>query len=53
MATFIIGSILLVVVVLVIIYLIQSKKKGKSTCGGNCMSCPMSGKCGEKSNKTK
>ena len=25
--------------------LLRDKKKGKSSCGGNCGACPMSGKC--------
>lgn len=47
MADFIIGGIVLAVVVLIILYLIKSKKNGKSSCGGNCMSCPMGGSCRE------
>ena len=28
--------------------LVKDKKKGKSTCGGNCGCCPMGGSCHKK-----
>lgn len=45
MGSYIVGGIVLVIVIMVIIYLVKSKKNGKSSCGGNCMSCPMGDGC--------
>lgn len=44
-ATIIICIVLAVIVVAVIAVLVKDKKKGKSTCGGNCSCCPMGGSC--------
>ncbi len=43
--TIVIAAVLLAVIVLIIRYMIGNKKKGKSSCGSGCASCPMSGKC--------
>ena len=45
LATILISMILLAIVVGIIVLMIKDKKKGKSTCGGNCGHCPMSGSC--------
>ncbi len=47
-ATALICSGLAAIVALIIIKLIKDKKKGKSTCGGNCGHCPMGGSCHNK-----
>ncbi len=44
----IICTILIVLVTLAIISVIKDKKKGRSSCGCNCGSCPMSGSCHSK-----
>ena len=44
-ATIAVAAVLLTVVALIIIQLVKDKKKGKSSCGGNCGSCPMGGSC--------
>jgi len=46
--TIVISIILLALVALIVYILIRDKKKGKSACGSNCGSCPMSGKCHQK-----
>lgn len=43
--TVIICTALLLIVVWIIFGMVKDKKKGKSSCGGSCGSCPMSGKC--------
>ena len=43
--TILISLALLAVVITVIAVMRKDKKKGKSTCGGNCGHCPMSGSC--------
>ncbi|HHZ07090.1 MAG TPA: FeoB-associated Cys-rich membrane protein [Clostridiales bacterium] len=43
--TILISLVLIGVVVAVIIIMRRDKKKGKSTCGGNCGHCPMGGSC--------
>ncbi|MCR4651450.1 MAG: FeoB-associated Cys-rich membrane protein [Lachnospiraceae bacterium] len=45
-----IGNILVLIVLLCIIagavfVMIRDKRKGKSSCGGNCAGCAMNGKC--------
>ncbi|MBR5417052.1 MAG: FeoB-associated Cys-rich membrane protein [Clostridiales bacterium] len=45
LGTIIISLILLVVVGLVIYKMISDKRKGKSSCGCNCGSCPSSSIC--------
>lgn len=47
-ATIIVSAILIIVVAAIIAYLIRNKKKGKSSCGCGCQSCPMSGSCHQK-----
>ena len=41
----VVALILIAIVTLIIIKLIKDKKKGRSSCGCNCGSCPMSGSC--------
>ena len=36
---------LVLTVVLIVFVLRRDKKQGKSSCGGNCGHCPMSGQC--------
>lgn len=43
--TIVVSLILIAIVTLIIIKLIKDKKKGRSSCGCNCGSCPMSGSC--------
>ena len=38
-------AVLAALVALAVWSLLRDKKKGKSSCGGNCGACPMSGKC--------
>ena len=45
LGTILISLVLLAVVITVIAVMRKDKKKGKSTCGGNCGYCPMSGSC--------
>ncbi|MBR0087686.1 MAG: FeoB-associated Cys-rich membrane protein [Lachnospiraceae bacterium] len=47
-ANIIIVLILLLVVAGIILVMIRDKKKGVSSCGGNCGHCPMSGSCHNK-----
>ena len=47
LATIIICVVLAAIVSAIIVYLVENKKKGKSSCGGNCGHCPMAGKCHE------
>lgn len=44
-ATVLICMALVAVIAAVIVKLIKDKKKGKSSCGGNCGCCPMGGAC--------
>lgn len=44
-ATIVICIVLLVIVSAIIYKFVKDKKKGKSSCGCNCTSCPMSGTC--------
>lgn len=37
--------ILAAVIAAIVIHLIKQKKRGKSSCGCNCGSCPMGGSC--------
>ncbi len=45
LATILICIVLAAVVGAVIGFMIKNKKQGKSSCGGNCACCPMSGGC--------
>lgn len=45
-----IGSIVVVIILLAVIagiitVMVKDKKRGKSSCGGNCAHCPMGGSC--------
>lgn len=44
-ATILISLALVVIVIGIIVVMRRDKKKGKSTCGGNCGHCPMGGSC--------
>ena len=46
--TILIVLVLLVVVIGIIAKLRKDKKKGVSSCGGNCAHCAMNGSCGNK-----
>ncbi len=48
--TIIISLVLAAIVVGIVCVLIHDKKKGKSSCGGNCGCCPMGGSCHHKQN---
>ena len=43
--TVLITILLIAVVVIIIVKLRKDKKKGVSSCGGNCVHCAMSGTC--------
>ncbi len=45
-----IGSIVVVIILLAVVagiitVMVKDKRKGKSSCGGNCAHCPMGGSC--------
>jgi len=44
-ATILISLILIGVVAAIVAGLVRDKKKGRSSCGGNCGHCPMGGSC--------
>lgn len=44
-ATILICAVLAVIVAAIIIGMVRDKKKGKSSCGCGCSSCPMSNSC--------
>ena len=44
-ATIIVSLILIAIVALIVVKLVSDKKKGKSSCGGNCAHCAMAGSC--------
>ena len=43
--TLIICAVLVLLVTGAVWVLVRDRKKGKSSCGGSCGSCPMSGSC--------
>ncbi len=43
--TIVISLMLIVMVAGILVLLHRDKKQGKSSCGGNCGCCPMSGSC--------
>lgn len=45
LATIVIALALAAVVTGIIVGMVRDKKKGKSSCGGGCKGCPMSGSC--------
>ncbi len=45
LATIIISLVLIVILAGVIIVMVKDKRKGKSSCGGNCGCCPMGRSC--------
>ena len=49
--TVLICAALVVVVGLIVFSLIRDKRRGKSSCGGNCAHCAMAGACHEKKKK--
>ena len=48
LATVIISAVLLVIVAAIIVSIVKDKRRGKSSCGCKCASCPMSGSCHKK-----
>lgn len=44
-ATILICLVLILIVTAIIVYLVREKKRGRSSCGGGCKGCPMSGSC--------
>lgn len=46
--TLIVSAIVLLAVVIALIVIIRDKKNGKSSCGGVCRGCAMSGYCHQK-----
>lgn len=38
-------AVLVAIVALIVVKMRRDKKSGKSSCGGGCAGCPMSGKC--------
>ena len=44
-ATILITLVLIGIVAGIIVVMRRDKKKGRSTCGGNCGHCPMGGSC--------
>ncbi len=48
LATIIICTILTAIVEAIIFSLVRNKKKGKSSCGCGCSTCPMNGTCHSK-----
>lgn len=47
-ATIIVSLVLIAVVIGIVAIMRRDKKKGKSSCGCECGSCPMSGSCHRK-----
>ena len=47
-ATILSCLVLAAMVAAIVVKLVKDKKKGKSTCGGNCGCCPMGGSCHKK-----
>ncbi|MDO5326033.1 MAG: FeoB-associated Cys-rich membrane protein [Clostridia bacterium] len=43
--TIIVSLLLIAMITAIITHLLRNKKQGKSSCGCNCGSCPMSGSC--------
>lgn len=48
LATVIISAVLLVIAAAIIVSIVKDKRRGKSSCGCKCASCPMSGSCHNK-----
>ena len=47
--TILVSLVLIGMITLIIVRLHKDKKKGKSSCGGNCSCCPMGGCCHKQS----
>ncbi len=47
-ATIIVSLILIAIVALIVVKLVSDKKKGKSSCGGNCSLCAGCSSCHKK-----
>lgn len=43
--TMFVSAVLILIIGLIIFKLIRDRKKGKSSCGCGCSSCPMNGSC--------
>jgi len=48
MATIMISILIVVLATAVIIHMVKQRKSGKSSCGCDCGSCPLGGKCHER-----
>ena len=48
LATVIISAVLIVIVAAIIVSIVKDKRRGKSSCGCKCASCPRSGFCHNK-----
>ena len=48
LSTVIVCLVLALILTLIIVKLVKDKKKGKSSCGGNCVHCAMAGSCRKK-----
>ncbi len=45
MGTILVCLVLILIVGAIVFCMVRNKKKGKSSCGGGCQGCPMSGSC--------
>ncbi|HWS41715.1 MAG TPA: FeoB-associated Cys-rich membrane protein [Pseudoflavonifractor sp.] len=45
LGTIIVCAVLIAVVTLIIIHMVNSKKRGETSCGCGCTDCSMSGQC--------
>lgn len=43
--TIIVCAVLLLTVAAILFTMVKNRKNGRSSCGGNCGSCPMGGSC--------
>lgn len=48
----IVALILIVLVVFAMRSIVRNHKSGNSSCSGNCIGCPMAGKCSDEENST-
>lgn len=48
LATVILSAVLVAIVTLIILHLVKNRRRGKSSCGCSCGSCPMNGSCHQK-----
>ncbi len=45
LGTILVSLLLVVIVIMIVMIMINDKKKGKSSCGGNCAHCGMGASC--------